>query len=208
MHHAYVDRVYGEWQNRGGGNSFTGEHGGVAVNAQTVMVPFGRQAGAILTGISQCVSYVGGGGTVSRQVQIGAVTRQSGRTPGGSGSIIAKMTKDMKRDLQLAISRKKVDNAAAYKEELRVAVEENNAAKSAAQRFGVSAENIDAYERTQAVICLGKGIDISEPEVIGEDEAQVAAEGAQEVDAYLTGNDSALKPSKKSEAIAATVQTA
>lgn len=45
-----------------------GTHRGVDVGSDTVMRPFGRRAGGILTGISQCVTYTGGLGTVNRQL--------------------------------------------------------------------------------------------------------------------------------------------
>lgn len=67
MSFCIADRIYREWQLNGGGNQFVGTHRGVAVGSDTVMRPFGRRAGGILTGISQCVTYTGGLGTVNRQ---------------------------------------------------------------------------------------------------------------------------------------------
>lgn len=211
-HHAYIDRIYGEFQARGGGNTFAGEHEGNQVSQATVMQPFGRAAGDILSGISTCTSYVGGGGGVSRQAVVSSnITVQalvSGSTSlGGFSSIIPTITKELKKKLQLAVARKKVSNPAGYKVEVAEAVEKKESCKTAAEQFGMSPRNVEAYVRTQALIFLTKGVDISEPEVVEETAAAVEQEGFNEVAALVSGQELQMKVAKISEAIATTVIT-
>lgn len=121
MHHAYIDKIYVDWQAahqtqsglEGGGNEFSGIHGNSTSDGTTKMRPWGRRADEILAGISNCVQYVGDGrsansGTV-RQLNEGSDTggyplisvtsRDSGDFP--------KITKEEKKSLLLKVARKK-----------------------------------------------------------------------------------------------------
>lgn len=178
MHHAYIDMVYREWQNRGGGNQFTGEHSGAPVTAETVMTPFGRTAGSVINGISNCVQYSG-------SPSIAAVSRQQsgegGELSGGNGDIVPRISKTRKLKLQLRVARKKVDDADGYKTLVDDAVKQKEACKAAALKWGMSEEQVEAYERTQSLVELEQGVDISEPEVVEESAAEVAEEGSKEL---------------------------
>lgn len=269
LDHAFIDRIYREWQNRGGTNQFAGTHQGVEVNAESAMSPFGRTAGGILAGISECVQYVGGVATVNRQLELDlldmplesspavaeaipgppvsepvsappapddvqtapeplvsnsteltvqnsaagsevlldTVAITSGPVTDGDNSIIPKITMAKKKGLLLMVAQKKVTNPVGYKEEVRVAVGMTESCKSAAEKFGMAPANVEAYVRTQALIDLKKGIDISEPEVIFEAAAQVEQEGAMEVAAIQAGLDAPLKAGKTSEFASASVVT-
>lgn len=75
-HHAFVDRLWAEWQNQGGGNHFGGlqpafEEDGVQpveVTLDSPMRPWGTTAREVLNEVSDCVRYAGGEGDVARQV--------------------------------------------------------------------------------------------------------------------------------------------
>jgi Common central domain of tyrosinase len=74
MHHAFVDKVWRQWQQAGGGNNFNGNHpavGGSPVGLDTVLQPWGRTARDILERISGCVQYA----------NMGSVTRTFVETP-------------------------------------------------------------------------------------------------------------------------------
>lgn len=207
-HHAYIDAIYREWQNAGGGNQFTGAHSGIPVNAQTVMQPFGRQAGGVLAGISSCVSYVGGGFSISRQVVFGnAIAVAQGAIRGGDGDVVKKITKEAKTNLLLVVAEKKIRNPGLYKFEVKQAVEKVASIKKAALEFGISSANVVAFEKTVAVLKLQNGIDIAEPDVVDESDAEVQAEGEAEVEAIGAGRIDLLKPSKILEGASNTITT-
>lgn len=136
-HHAFIDSVYADWQRRGGGDEFSGTHGGGEVSDQTVMQPFGRTAGGILSGISRCVRYeCSVGGAVSRQAGSEQAIFSGGNGSGGKSSIIPTMTKEQKESLQLVVARKKATNPALYQAEAAYAVQKKDAIKDGREQVG------------------------------------------------------------------------
>lgn len=80
MHHAFIDKIWREWQQAGGGNEFNGQHpanGGQTVNENTRMQPWGTTAKETLERISSCVQYTNpGGGVTSRKLVVPKSMRQ------------------------------------------------------------------------------------------------------------------------------------
>lgn len=59
LHHAFIDKIWRDWQLAGAGNKFDGVHRGIRVSTSAVMRPsvWGRTVSDILNGISTCVRY-------------------------------------------------------------------------------------------------------------------------------------------------------
>lgn len=206
MHHAYIDRIYSQWQAAGGGASFAGTHGGVTVTDQTPMAPFARTAGTVLNGISQCTTYTNGGGS-TRMAVLDPVVRPAETLSGGNDCLYPRMRRDEKKSLQVAVARKKVADPVAYQTELKAALKECDSCKYAAEKLGMSPTNVEAFVRNVAIIKLQNGVDISEPEVVDEDPAMVQMMAQEEEDALGNDDEASLKEGKKSEDASNTVST-
>lgn len=180
------------------------------------MRPFGRTAGSILSGISQCVSYAGGARVSFRQAQLNnVVDRHRAASDGhhmvwpmhGDGSIIPKIPMHRKMSLLLTVARRKREYPVRYQAEVKRAVAVTRAVKSAARRFGMSPDKCAGYEITQALIELERGIDISDADVIEKDPDQVRKDGIMEEAALLSGEETHMKAKKLSEWASDTVAT-
>lgn len=141
------------------------------------------------------------------EVLLNTVAITSGPVTDGDSSIIPKITMAKKKGLLLMVAQKKATDPVGYKENVREAVVLKESCKSAAEQFGMAPANVEAYVRTQALIDLRKGVDISEPEVIFTAASQVGQEGEMEMAAIQAGLEAPLKEAKTSEVSSATVVT-
>lgn len=122
-------------------------------------------------------------------------------------STTPRITVERKKDLLLDVAKAKVSDPEGFKADLAKAIEETESVTAASEEFGMSAEGIEAFRRTNALINLEKGIDISEPEVLEKDAAEVVAEGQAEIAALVAGDEAPLKENKVSEESSLTVPT-
>lgn len=201
--------LFREWETRNGPYQFSGVQLGRRVNAQTVMIPFRRTAGEILSGISECVQYVGGSeaSTSSRQVRSDHRPDAENAASDDDESLIPRVTMERKRILLMDVARRKSTSPDVYKKELTHAIRLTKGVKEAAALFGASPKRVAAYERVQALIDLEKGVDISEPEVIDQSLSQIEQEGKQEIRLLSDGQQALMKAKKISEASYDTVAT-
>jgi hypothetical protein len=202
LHHAFIDRVWREWQQRTGGNSFNGVQSvrepGRADRAETmtrssVMLPWGRTAGSVFDGISGCVSYRNGNGFIlNREVVMGEAVEREIATP-----VIAKSEKD---GYQLVVAEEKEQNPEVYIEKVKQADDLVKATVEACKKVGFTGEYLVAWQKIEGLVQLAAGVDLADVDAVDMPAAEVAAEGKVEIAAIQAGDDSMLKDSKKDDA--------
>lgn len=197
----YFNRVYREWQQNSSsrGNQFNGLHRGVQVNADTVMEPFGRTAGGILNGISECVTYSGGLGTVSRQAtsgnsgnvssaRIGYIGLNVGSVDSGTreqADKIPKISKSETEALILKAAKEKTTRPRAYSFKVKAAVDLKEATLAACRKFGTPQDVVEAFERCYSLVKLAQGgVDMTDK---NKSEAEIVAKGKQEIELIAEG---------------------
>lgn len=111
-----------------------------------------------------------------------SAARQAGSR--NAGSIIPRITKKEKADLMLEVARRKVASPLLYRSAVAAAVSQTESTKKSASSFGMSVENIEGFERSQALVSLKKGVDISEPEIANMSVEEILQEGRREVAAW------------------------
>lgn len=143
----------------------------------------------------------------SRPVPIAGPVSAERSNVGDEGSTTPRITVERKKDLLLDVAKAKVNDPEGFKTDLAKAIEETESVSVASAQFGMSAEGIEAFRRTNALINLEKGIDISEAEVLQKEAAEVVAEGRAEIEALKAGDEAPLKENKVSEESSLTVPT-
>jgi ribosomal protein S20 len=128
-HHAFVDKIWSDWQKTGNGNSFGGRHENpdraCSLEGEKMGPPeFGRTVGQILNKISQCTTYIvsSNAGSTTRfgKENTGPASRQS---YGSSSSALKFDSAAEKNRRRAGIAYKKRYSPALYKSQVKTAVE-------------------------------------------------------------------------------------
>lgn len=93
----------------------------------------------------------------------------------------------------LEVARRKVASPAQYRSEVAVAVAQTESTKTSAAIFGLTETSLEGFERSQALVNLKKGVDISEPEITKLSVEEIREEGWREVAAWEVEIDALRK---------------
>jgi hypothetical protein len=193
LHHAFIDKVWREWQQRSGGNEFSGTQGGRSVSRSSTMAPWGRSAGSVLDTLSRCVKYRNGNGfIVNRDVVMDRAVERQVATP-----TIAKSQKDA---YQLVVAEEKVKNPEAYMTKVKECDALVKSTVEACKMVGFTGEYLASWQKTEGLVQLAYGVDLADVDLVNKPVAAIAAEGKAEKEAIQTGDDSKLKAAKKDDA--------
>lgn len=206
MHHAFIDKVWRQWQQASGrGNDFGGRQPalmGAEVNLNTPMEPWGTTERDTLQRLSDCVEYENQDGSmVSRSissVSLPPLTRQE-KSSSRSQRIVVKeiaysrqvvpdVDDETKGTYLLDIAEEKANRPGTYGEKVRRAVIVKRSCVAAMKKLGVSPSFISLWERLEGYRLL-----VSPYERVNLDDEDVAEEAAD------TGNTAKSAEEGKAE---------
>lgn len=205
MHHAFIDKVWREWQQGSGetpgrGNNFGGrqpyderEHG-YHVDLNTRIQPWNISVHDALERISGCVQYSNvHGSVVSRDIilaptdvhQVGnggeeaSVTRRSNSkgTRQIDSDVIPVITEKKKDEYQLVVAKEKIENPKKYEEKVLKAERVRESCVESLKKLNCPTSFIETFQRLEAYgLLVAESVDFADVEVCKE----AAATGSTE----------------------------
>lgn len=219
MHHAFIDKLWREWQQGkdgapGRGNDFGGRQpadvnqNGFMVSSSTIMEPWGTSAQDTLDRISGCVGYANADGSVvSRKIALPSSVHQNGYVVSDTNrketkgvaqvnyEVVPVITEEEKDDLQLEVAKEKIQDPKAYEAKVLRANQVTTSCVEALKELRFPESYIALYQRLEGYGLLKEGgVDLGDVNAAKEAENTgnidiLVIEGEEEKEAIEQGKD-------------------
>jgi ribosomal protein S20 len=187
-HHAFIDKIWSDWQKSGNGNSFGGRHSNpdraCNLDGEKMNPPeFGRTVRQILEKISQCTAYIesSNAGPTARfgKGNMDLAFRQS---YGSSSSALAFDSAAEKKQRHVGIAYKKRYYPALYKSQVRTALKAVDSMIRATRVTRLPQAEIDEATKAFQNLLLKLEVDVVKDEgIVGKSIPAIQAQGAYDL---------------------------
>jgi hypothetical protein len=191
-HHAFIDKIYFDWQKAGNGNAFDGTHGSPSRNCVLDSEPlgppvWGRTVRQILEDVSQCVTYSPSpnAGPTFRFAVIGSATAEHQYIPYGFGSASASASSSALafssatefETYRERVAKRKVEQPMQYRNDVQHGVNTVDSMKHACQLTNLPQDLIQTATDAYSVLLFRRGVDIVNDKAEAEASAEASASG-------------------------------
>jgi Common central domain of tyrosinase len=198
-HHAFIDKIWHDWQENGNGNAFGGWQANprrtCTLDGEALTPPvFNRTVRQVLGDISQCVTYANSVPAVNistRMRRVDSGRKAAGRHPSAARSAFFLSSLEEKRGYQRRIAHKKRSSPELYRSEVKLAVSAVDSMVRACHITNIPVSQIAMAEEAFHGLLLKQGVDVVfDKHVVESDTQSIMEEGAVQ----LTAIDEGLTP--------------
>jgi Common central domain of tyrosinase len=192
-HHAFVDKIYRDWQNSGSGNSFGGTHSNptrtCTLQGERMNPPiWARTVRQILEDVSQCVTYApssrAGPSARFDVLENASSARQSatsgfgGTSASASSSALVLSSEAELQTYHAQIAKKKIEEPLVYEEEVKRGVDIVDTLAQACKAIDLPEELSTTATEAYRVLLLRLGVDVvNDRAIVGSSAESIVSEG-------------------------------
>lgn len=201
-HHAFIDKVWRDWQLAGAGNKFGGLHFNRPASLDTALNPWGRTVRQILEGISDCVTYqespdrppratpVTAARFAERQSLFNATFLRQVREEAAATAEPVKLdTYQDKRIAQKEVAEEKINDPLGYRTKCLAAETEKNAIDAACVVAGFPRDMIERVKKSYEALKLLTGVNVKDAPVIAQASTEEIKQEGEEQAAKLDAGE-------------------